>query len=54
MASKELIHLAGGDSVPKNLVDALDELENEWPGATLRQARPAIVLAILKAQKLAI
>lgn len=45
------IHLANGTSVPKACVDALEELENIWPGASLPQARAAIVAAVLEANK---
>ena len=48
----EWIYLANGVEVPANLVKALDELEKKWPGATLECARPAIVAAILEANKL--
>lgn len=40
------IDLADGRSVPASAVAALDELERRWPGATLPQARPAIVAAV--------
>lgn len=49
--SDEKIPLAGGDDVPVYLVEALNELEVHWPGATFHRARPAIVNAILQAQK---
>lgn len=45
----ELIDLADGRSVPTAAVAALDELERSWPGATLPQARPAIVAAVMAA-----
>lgn len=45
----EVIQLAGGDDVPKACVDALDEFEKTWPGATSPMARAGIVLAVLKA-----
>lgn len=47
----ENLQLAGGETVPRYLVKALEDLEKVWPGASLRQARPAVVAAILKAQK---
>lgn len=46
----EILHMANGDEIPLRLVQALNDLEKEWPGATLVNARPAIVGAILKAQ----
>jgi hypothetical protein len=45
------LELAGGGSVPSYLVEALHTLETRWPGASAPQARPAIVSAILEAQK---
>lgn len=45
----DTIHLADGRSVPASAVAALDELEHRWPGATLPQARPAIVAAVMAA-----
>jgi hypothetical protein len=47
--SDETIELADGRTVPAAAVGALDELERAWPGATLPQARPAIVAAVLAA-----
>lgn len=41
------VALADGREVPQAAVDALIELDKRWPGATLPQARPAIVAAIL-------
>lgn len=43
----DMVHLAGGWSVPKYLVEALEEFETVWPGATFHNARPAIVVVIL-------
>jgi hypothetical protein len=43
----EMIHLAGGASVPAYLVEALEEFETVWPGATFHNARPAIVAVLL-------
>ena len=43
------IELADGTKVPARAVAALHELEDRWPGATLPQARPAIVAAVIKA-----
>ena len=45
----ELVELADGRTVPKSLVDALYLRDQTWPGATLRQARPAIARAVLDA-----
>src|SRR4051812_48505641 len=47
----ETVKLAGGGEVPAYLIEALEEFEKTWPGATFPRARPAIVYAILKAQK---
>lgn len=47
--STEYLHLADGREVPVVAVDALNDLEQRWPGATLEQARPAIVAAVLEA-----
>jgi hypothetical protein len=41
--------LADGRIVPDECVKALDELELRWPGATQKQARGAIVAAVLEA-----
>ena len=43
------MYLADGTSVPDECVKALEELETRWPGATLRQARGAVVKAVLAA-----
>ena len=43
----EMIHLAGGADVPKYLVEALENFETVWPGATFHNARPAIVSLLL-------
>lgn len=43
------IHLADGREVPTSAVEALNALDKLWPGATLEQARPAIVAAVLAA-----
>lgn len=40
--------MADGSYIPTIAIDALDELEERWPGATLEQARPAIVSAIIR------
>lgn len=40
--------MADGSWIPTVAIDALNELEERWPGATLEQARPAIVSAIIK------
>lgn len=45
----DTIYLANGTSVPAKAVAALGELERIWPGATLQQARPAIVAAVMTA-----
>ncbi len=44
----EVVYLADGSYVPKACIVALEELNMEWPGATLSQARAAIVLTVLK------
>ena len=46
---QDTIELSNGRSVPKSAVDALRVLDEKWPGATLRIARPAIVAAVLDA-----
>jgi hypothetical protein len=43
------MNLADGRTVPDECVHALDELELRWPGATMKQARGAIVAAVLEA-----
>lgn len=43
----ETICLADGREVPASAVEALNQLEKKWPGATLEQARPAITAALL-------
>jgi hypothetical protein len=43
------MYLASGKVVPDICVTALEELELIWPGASLRQARGAIVNAVLTA-----
>lgn len=45
----DTIELADGTSVPAKAVAALTELDRRWPGATLPQARPAIVAAVMAA-----
>jgi len=47
--SDDQAQLADGRSVPIAAVIALYELEKTWPGATLRQARPAIVAVVMNA-----
>lgn len=46
-----MTNLADGTPVPDDAVAALDELEKTWPGATLPQARPAIVAAVTNVLK---
>lgn len=46
---EEMIGLADGRNVPKACVDALDEYEITWPGATFPTARAGIVWAVLAA-----
>lgn len=41
--------LADGTEIPDEFVEALNELDKRWPGATLPQARGAIVSAVLSA-----
>lgn len=50
-AAAEWVNLANGTKVPKACVDALDEFERVWPGATFPTARAAIVAEVLKAAK---
>lgn len=45
----EMIELAGGADVPRYLVEALNDFETVWPGATFHRARPAIVNEVLTA-----
>ncbi len=47
----EMVRLAGGGSAPKACVDAIDELETRWPGASFHGARAAIAVAVVKAYK---
>ncbi|WP_156161665.1 hypothetical protein [Nocardia vulneris] len=47
--NQEMLTLADGREVPAAAVRALDDLERKWPGASLAQARPAIVAAVLAA-----
>jgi hypothetical protein len=44
-----LVHMANGKSVPRVCVDALNDFEQTWPGATFHTARPAIVAVVLEA-----
>lgn len=48
---EEMVQMADGREVPKYLVDALEKFDQEWPGATFRGARPAIVRTIIEAIK---
>jgi hypothetical protein len=46
----EWIELADGVTrVPAAAVAALDKLDETWPGATFKGARPAIVAAVIAA-----
>jgi len=45
----ESVYLAGGMRVPRACINALAELDEVWPGATLPQARAAISLRVLDA-----
>lgn len=47
--SDKMIELADGRAVPAATVEALHQLEVVWPGATQRQARPAIAAAVIDA-----
>lgn len=47
----ELVDMVNGKSVPKACVDALDEFEKTWPGASFSKARAAIVFEVLQAYK---
>jgi len=49
MSDQNIMPLADGRRVPRPAVDALAALEKSWPGATLPQARVAIVDAVLAA-----
>lgn len=46
---EKAVFLAGGGTVPKVAVNALDELDKKWPGASFPMARAAIVWAVLDA-----
>lgn len=46
---KKIVFLANGEEIPDACVQALEDLERRWPGATLPQARGAIVSVVLKA-----
>jgi hypothetical protein len=39
---------AGDVAVPKLCVEALNEYENTWPGATLPQARLGVIIAVIE------
>lgn len=45
----DTVPLADGRDVPKACVDALDALDERWPGATFPRARAAIAAAVLDA-----
>jgi hypothetical protein len=45
----EMVEMMNGRSVPKACVDALDEFEQIWPGATWPTARMAIADRVLEA-----
>lgn len=48
MGTREMVELAGGGTVPKSCVDALDKFDAEvWPGATFSRARAAVVQVVL-------
>lgn len=47
----EMVYLSDGREIPKACVDALDEYEDVWPGATLPQARYGIAWAVIAAYK---
>lgn len=44
---EEFTYLANGHRVPTKAVDALNEFENRWPGASFPGARPALALVVL-------
>lgn len=44
-----LVHMANGKSVPRVCVEALNDFEKTWPGATFPTARAAIISAVLEA-----
>lgn len=44
---EEMVYLANGKDVPKKAVDAMDELELIWPGASFVNARPALAWVVL-------
>lgn len=45
----DVIWLADGRQVPAAAVEALDRLDERWPGATFPGARPAIVAEVIAA-----
>lgn len=45
----DTLELADGRTVPRAAVDALDELDRSWPGATFPRARGAIAWTVLDA-----
>lgn len=47
--SEGMIALADGRTAPIECVNALAGLDGEWPGATLPQARAAVVCAVIEA-----
>lgn len=49
MTDTDFIFLANGGKVPKKAVEALNKLEERWPGATFKGARPAIVQTVMEA-----
>jgi hypothetical protein len=46
---EEYLYLADGRKVPKRCVDALDEYEATWPGASFAGARAALAWAVIAA-----
>jgi hypothetical protein len=49
MSHGEVVELMNGKGVPKVCLDALEEFDMSWPGASFVNARPGLVAAVLNA-----
>jgi hypothetical protein len=49
LEGEEYLYLADGRKVPKRCVDALDEYENTWPGASFPNARTGLAWTVIAA-----
>lgn len=45
----QMAQTAGGGEVPQSCVDALDEFEKRWPGASFPTARTGLAIAAVEA-----